>query len=402
MTTEPMHDQADDDANFTLDPDMEFVIDYLTGGLSPEREAEFEQRFLEDEAFFDKIAPFWKVWHAGVNDREVMAKYHPETELPPVRAPRASRAASATITVVSQPTMADRLRHTPSTRPRSWRDYVLLGDFLFPVTPFRAVRYAVAAAFVPFWIFFVLSRLVPPVLETIAANHREVQQLRQTTTPRRNVNVPRLPPTVALPAPSTRPDPVDVAPPVKRTPALAPAATKPESLKAVQSDSVKPAVSKKSDKLINAAPAKTVAPTFPDSEYDEVSIGGGVTALVKGGSHFTYQSSSPGGFTMVAGKLDGEAVFEVPAEGHPLIALTMSAGRILLGYGGRYAVRCLPGSNEILLTVAEGHAGPTGHQVDAGKFARIARDGTVTLTDGTGFPIVPPKALPPESPEDRR
>lgn len=371
-----------------IDPDIEFVLDYLTGELSPEREAEFEARFLDDEAFFDKIAPFWKDWHNPVSDRALMEEYHPETELPPKRAPRARRTAAPAeapakpaVIVVAQPTLAELLRRVPPRAPRTARSYLPLSDFLYPLTTFRIVRYAVAAAVLPFWFYFAMTRIVVPLGERIAANQKAVEELERTRTRRQDIRVSPIPPTVALPAPSRTPDPATVAPPVKPAPAVT---AKPESLKAIKS--------------IVRTPPKTVAPAFADSEYQEVTLGGVATALVKQGSHFTYQAtSSSDRFTMMKATLVGEAVFLLPTEGHPYIALQTPMGGIMFSYGGRYAVRCVPDSGECLLTVAEGDATPTGaRQVKAGQFARIAKDGTVTLTDGAGFPVVPP---PPKDPE---
>lgn len=56
-----------------VDPDIVLITDYLTGDLSPADAAAVEDRLVDDEAFFDKVAPVIKIWTMPMDFDEVDA-----------------------------------------------------------------------------------------------------------------------------------------------------------------------------------------------------------------------------------------------------------------------------------------------------------------------------------------
>ena len=50
-----------------LDPDFVLLTSYLLHDLAPEELAEFERRFAEDDAFYEKVAPIVGLWHQGLD-----------------------------------------------------------------------------------------------------------------------------------------------------------------------------------------------------------------------------------------------------------------------------------------------------------------------------------------------
>lgn len=61
-----------------LDPDIQLITDYLGHELSAEQEAEVEERLVNNEAFYEKVIPYMKIWTEPVDYRKELAVYELE------------------------------------------------------------------------------------------------------------------------------------------------------------------------------------------------------------------------------------------------------------------------------------------------------------------------------------
>jgi hypothetical protein len=75
----PVVDEPPDGEPFDeIDEDVGFVTDFLARELSPERDAEFQKRFVEDEAFAAKVGPYIKLWTMPVSFRKLLEEAEAE------------------------------------------------------------------------------------------------------------------------------------------------------------------------------------------------------------------------------------------------------------------------------------------------------------------------------------
>jgi hypothetical protein len=118
MTTAPddVARDRDDDEEEPLDPDVSLMVEYLVGTLSPEEAVKVEDRYIEDEAFAEKVQPLVTIWTAKIDFRAAYEAYAAKQKARP--APRPPRRIEET-----EPEYA----HTgPARDTRRWRNLTFL------------------------------------------------------------------------------------------------------------------------------------------------------------------------------------------------------------------------------------------------------------------------------------
>lgn len=99
---QPKHDPTIVDDISPVHPDLALAVAYLAREATPEQKAEFEHRFVEDDAFFEYVAPIMKVWTMPMSFRERAA---PTAATPPSAAEQPAAVATPVVTVASVPTV---------------------------------------------------------------------------------------------------------------------------------------------------------------------------------------------------------------------------------------------------------------------------------------------------------
>jgi hypothetical protein len=68
------------------DPDVRLITDYLARDLTREQAAAVEERLVEDEAFFEKVAPYIRDWTMPVSFRKLLAAHPADSPYPAIEA----------------------------------------------------------------------------------------------------------------------------------------------------------------------------------------------------------------------------------------------------------------------------------------------------------------------------
>ena len=150
------------------DPDILLITDYLGHELTREEEAAVEERLVEDEAFFEKVAPYIKIRTMPVSFRKLLEKYPAESPHTAIEAPEGR------VRETLQPVPADEPRDRRDKRPRARRP-----RFLYAWARTRITRKAAA------WITGIglLTISVPLASHFSKVSREQQEQLRKQGVP---------------------------------------------------------------------------------------------------------------------------------------------------------------------------------------------------------------------------